>query len=201
VPDQRLVLASASPRRIDLLTQIALSPDQIDPAGIDETPLAGELPARHALRLAEEKARAVAPRHPGAFVLAADTVVACGRRILPKALDPAEARRCLLLLSGRRHRVQGGIALALPEGRVVSRRVETAVLFKRLAASEIDEYLASGEWHGKAGGYAIQGLAARFIRGIIGSYSNVVGLPLFETASLLAGHGFVRARHLPQAPR
>lgn len=201
MPDQRLVLASASPRRIDLLAQIALSPDQIDPAGIDETPLAGELPARHALRLAEEKARAVAPRHPGAFVLAADTVVACGRRILPKALDAAEARRCLMLLSGRRHRVEGGIALALPAGHVVSRRVETAVIFKRLAASEIDEYLASGEWHGKAGGYAIQGLAARFVRGIIGSYSNVVGLPLFETASLLAGQGFARARHLPQVPR
>jgi septum formation protein len=196
---QRLVLASASPRRIDLLAQIALSPDIIDPAEIDETPLAGELPARHALRLAEAKAHTVAGRHPDAFVLAADTVVACGRRILPKALDRESARRALLLLSGRRHRVHGGIALALPEGRVVSRRVETAVVFKRLDAAEIEGYLASGEWQGKAGGYAIQGLAARFVRGITGSYSNVVGLPLFETLNLLVGHGFARARLLPPA--
>ena len=201
MPDQRLVLASASPRRIDLLVQIALAPDAVDPAGIDETPLAGELPARHALRLAEAKAHVVAQRHPGAFVLAADTVVACGRRILPKALDPETARHALLLLSGRRHRVHGGVALALPEGRIVTRRVETAVLFKRLHPAEIDDYLASGEWEGKAGGYAIQGLAARFIRGVIGSYSNVVGLPLFETAALLAGHGFVRARRLAPAAR
>jgi septum formation protein len=201
VPDQRLVLASGSPRRIDLLAQIALSPDVVDPAGIDETALPGELPARHALRLAEAKARIVAPRHPGAYVLAADTVVACGRRILPKALDRDTARRALLLLSGRRHRVHGGIALALPEGRIVSRRVETAVIFKRLDPIEIEDYLASGEWQDKAGGYAIQGLAARFIRGIIGSYSNVVGLPLFETAALLAGHGFTRARRLPPASR
>ncbi|MGO8919723.1 MAG: Maf family protein [Stellaceae bacterium] len=199
MPDQCLVLASASPRRLDLLSQIALSPDAIDPAGIDETPLERELPARHALRLAEAKARAVAARHPGAFVLGADTVVACGRRILPKALDRAAARDCLALLSGRRHRVHGGIALALPDGRVVSRRVETAVIFKRLDAVEIEDYLASGEWQDKAGGYAIQGLAARFIRAIIGSYSNVVGLPLFETVGLLAGHGFARARRLPSA--
>jgi septum formation protein len=199
VPHQHLVLASASPRRIDLLAQIALSPDLVDPAAIDETPLPGELPARHALRLAIAKARAVAPRHPDAFVLAADTVVACGRRILPKALDREAARAALRLLSGRRHRVHGGIALALPGGRLVSRRVETAVLFKRLEAAEIEGYLASGEWHGKAGGYAIQGLAARFVRGIIGSYSNVVGLPLFETVSLLAGHGFARARSMPKA--
>ena len=201
MPAQCLVLASASPRRIDLLTQIALAPDAIDPAGIDETPLAGELPARHAMRLAEAKARAVAARHPGAFVLAADTVVACGRRILPKALDRETARQCLELLSGRRHRVQGGIALGLPDGRLVSRRVATAVIFKRLDRLEIDDYLASGEWHGKAGGYAIQGLAARFIRGVIGSYSNVVGLPLFETVGLLAGHGFTRARRVPPAER
>jgi septum formation protein len=132
-------------------------------------------------------------------VLGADTVVACGRRILPKALDPATARRALALLSGRRHRVHGGIALAMPDGRIVSRRVETAVLFKRLEAREIEEYIASGEWQGKAGGYAIQGLAARFVRGVIGSYSNVVGLPLFETVNLLAGHGFARARRLPPA--
>jgi septum formation protein len=197
VPDQRLVLASASPRRRDLLTQIALDPDLVDPADVDETALAQELPARHALRLAEEKARRIAERHPGAFVLGADTVVACGRRILPKALAPEEARACLKLLSGRRHRVHGGIALVTPDGKLASRRVETAVVFKRLEPQEIEDYVASGEWHGKAGGYAIQGLAARFIRQIIGSYSNVVGLPLYETASLLAGHGFVRARRLP----
>jgi nucleoside triphosphate pyrophosphatase len=196
VSEQRLVLASASPRRLDLLAQIALSPDIVDPAHADETPLPHELPARHALRLAEAKARLVAARHPGAFVLGADTVVACGRRILPKAADADAARRCLLLLSGRRHRVHGGIALVLPDGRLVSRRAETAVIFKRLDAGEIADYLAAGEWQGKAGGYAIQGLAARFIRQIIGSYSNVVGLPLFETVNLLAGHGFERARRL-----
>jgi septum formation protein len=195
------VLASASPRRLELLAQIALSPDAVDPAGIDETPLLRELPARHALRLAEAKARAAAARHPGAFVLGADTVVACGRRILPQALDQAAARACLELLSGRRHRVHGGIALVTPAGRLVSRRVETAVIFKRLDRHEIADYLAGGEWHGKAGGYAIQGLAARFVRAIIGSYSNVVGLPLFETVSLLAGHGFAPAQRLPPAPR
>lgn len=183
--DQRLILASASPRRLDLLAQIALSPDAVDPADIEETPLAGELPAWHAERLAREKAVAVAPRHAGAFVLGADTVVACGRRILPKALDRDAARLCLALLSGRRHRVHGGIALALPDGRIVARRVETAVIFKRLHDTEIDDYLASGEWEGKAGGYAIQGRAARFVAFVSGSYSNVVGLPLFETVALL----------------
>jgi septum formation protein len=196
LPDQRLVLASASPRRLDLLAQIALRPDSVDPADIDERALAHELPARHALRLAEAKARAVAVRHPDAFVLGADTVVACGRRILPKAMSPEEARFCLRLLSGRRHRVHGGIALALPDGRLVSRRVETAVLMKRLDARDIDDYVASGEWQGKAGGYAVQGLAARFVRGIVGSYANVVGLPLAETVALLAGQGFVRAQRL-----
>jgi septum formation protein len=197
LPDARLVLASASPRRLDLLAQIALAPDSVDPAGIDETPFAQELPAQHSLRLAEAKARVVAVRHPGAFVLGADTVVACGRRILPQTLEPAAARACLELLSGRRHRVHGGVALVSPDGRLVSRRVETAVIFKRLDPREIDDYLAGGEWHGKAGGYAIQGLAARFARAIIGSYSNVVGLPLFETVSLLAGQGYAPARRLP----
>jgi septum formation protein len=197
---QRLVLASASPRRLELLAQVALRPHTVDPAELDETPLPREVPARHAQRLAEEKACAVAPRHPGAFVLAADTVVACGRRILPKALDPAEARACLALLSGRRHRVIGGVALVRPDGRLVSRRIETAVAFKRLIEQEIEDYLASGEWHGKAGGYAVQGLAARFVRWIGGSYSNVVGLPLFETVGLLAGQGYAAARRLPAPP-
>lgn len=194
MPSLPLILASASPRRVELLKQIHLSPDAIDPADIDERVLPGETPARHALRLSEEKARTVARRRPGAFILAADTVVACGRRILPKALDEATARKCLQLLSGRRHRVHGGVTLLTPEGRSGHRHVETIVTFKRLEESEIAAYLASGEWHGKAGGYAIQGLAAAYIRFVEGSYSNVVGLPLFETASLLTGLGFPMRR-------
>lgn len=185
-----LVLASASPRRLDLLRQIAITPGLVDPAHIDETPLKGELPVPHARRLAEAKAVAVAERHPGAFVLAADTVVACGRRILPKAEDEATARRCLDLLSGRRHRVVGGICLIAPDGRVGRRTVTSSVTFKRLSHDEAALYLASGEWEGKAGGYAIQGLAARYVRDIQGSYSNIVGLSLFETAQLLDGFGF-----------
>jgi septum formation protein len=189
----RLVLASASPRRLALLRQVALAPDLVDAAALDETPLKNELPAQHALRLAAAKARAIALRHPGAFVLGADTVVACGRRILPKAEDAATARRCLALLSGRRHRVHGGVALVTPAGKLATRHVQTIVAFKRLTEAEIAAYLAAGEWQGKAGGYAIQGLAALFVRQIGGSYSNMVGLPLFETASLLAGQGFSRA--------
>ncbi len=184
-----LVLASASPRRLDLLRQIGLIPGAVDPADIDETPLKGELPLPHAQRLAAAKAALVAPRHPGCFILAADTVVACGRRILPKALDERTARRCLDLLSGRRHRVQGGLALLSPDGALRVRVVTTTVTFKRLDRSEVDSYLASGEWHGKAGGYAIQGRAAAFVRALSGCYSNVVGLPLFETAQLLKGAG------------
>jgi len=183
------VLASASPRRVELLRQIGFPPDLIDPAGIDESPVKGETPMRHAERLATEKAQLVAARHPGAVVLGADTVVACGRRILPKPADTAAARRCLELLSGRRHRVFGGLAVIAPDGRIAHRRVQTAVAFKRLTESEIGWYLATGEWEGRAGGYAVQGLAARFVREIVGSYSNVVGLPLFETAQVLAGLG------------
>jgi septum formation protein len=190
------VLASASPRRRELLAQVALSPDAVDPAEIDETPLARELPRRHALRLAEAKARAVAARHPGAFILGADTVVACGRRILPQALDAETARRCLMMLSGRRHRVLGGIALIGPDGSFATRCADSVVTFRRLERAELDAYLASGDWKGKAGGYAIQGLAARFVRFISGSYSNVVGLPLFETVALLAGQGYEPARHI-----
>jgi septum formation protein len=185
-----LVLASASPRRLALLRQIGLEPGRIDPADIDESPRAGELPPAHAVRLAEEKARAVMPRHPGAYILAADTVVACGRRILPKPLDPITARFCLELLSGRRHRVHGGIALASPGDRLTLRRVDSQVAFKRLSEAEITDYLCCGEWRGKAGGYAIQGRAAALIRWVCGSYTNVVGLPLFETAQLLAGRGY-----------
>ena len=185
-----LVLASASPRRLDLLRQIGLEPDRVDPADIDEIPRLGELPPAHAIRLAEEKARAVMPRHPGAYILAADTVVACGRRILPKPLDAASARACLKMLSGRRHRVYGGIALASPDERLTLRRVDSHVTFKRLSDAEIAAYLSSGEWRGKAGGYAIQGRAAALIRWVSGSYSNVVGLPLFETFQLLIGRGY-----------
>src|SRR5262245_35473872 len=184
-----LVLASASPRRRDLLRQIGIVPDRIDPADIDETPLKGELPPSHVVRLAEAKARAVASRHPGAFILAADTVVACGRRILPKAEDDATARTCLALLSGRRHRVYGGVAVIGPGGDIGIRRVLSQVEFKRLSTAELEGYIASGEWHGKAGGYAIQGRAAALISWISGSFSNVVGLPLFETAQLLSGSG------------
>lgn len=186
----RLVLASASPRRLELLRQVGLAPDEIDPAEIDETPHSDELPPAHAVRLAEAKARAVMPRHPGAYILAADTVVACGRRILPKTEDEASARSCLELLSGRRHRVHGAIALASPDGRLVCRRVDSHVAFKRLSETEIAAYLRTGEWSGKAGGYAIQGRAAMLVRWISGSYSNVVGLPLFETAQLLTGRGY-----------
>jgi septum formation protein len=185
-----LVLASASPRRLELLCQIGIVPDAIDPADIDETPLPGELPPGHVLRLAEAKARAVMPRHPRAFVLAADTVVACGRRILPKAEDAATARACLELLSGRRHRVYGGIALVTPAGDIALRRVMTQVTFKRLSETELRAYLETGEWQGKAGGYAIQGMAATLIPSISGSYSNVVGLPLYETAQVLTGRGY-----------
>ena len=186
----RLVLASASPRRLDLLRQIGIVPDRVDPADIDETPTRGELPAPHVVRLAEAKARAVQPRHPGCFILAADTAVACGRRILPKAEDEKTARACLELLSGRRHRVYGGVALIMPAGEIAIRRVVTQVAFKRLGEGEIAAYLAGGEWRGKAGGYAIQGRAAALVSWVSGSYSNVVGLPLFETAQLLAGRGY-----------
>lgn len=196
---ERFILASASPRRVDLLRQVALTPDLVDPADIDERPLPDELPAQLALRLAEAKARCVAGRHGAAFVLGADTVVACGRRILPKPGTCEEAARCLALLSGRRHRVHGGIALVTPEGRVLSRRVVTQVTFKRLSAKEIADYLAAEEWRGKAGGYAVQGLAARFVRQIGGSYSNVVGLPLYETVQLLAGQGYAPALRLGPA--
>jgi septum formation protein len=185
-----LILASASPRRLDLLAQIGIRPDAVDPADIAETVRSRELPGPHALRLAREKALAVARRHPGTFVLAADTVVACGRRVLPKAEDESVAQQCLQFLSGRRHRVHGGVALVDPAGRLTDRQVETVVAFKRLTEAEIAAYVASGEWHGKAGAYAIQGRAARFVRWISGSYSNVVGLPIFETASLLEGSGF-----------
>lgn len=187
----QLILASASPRRLDLLAQIGIVPDAVHPADIDESAQRGELPRPHAARLALEKAQAVAAGLDGsAAILAADTVVALGRRILPKAEDEKTARECLQHLSGRRHTVYGGVALIAPDGTVKTRMVETAVVFKRLHKTEIAAYLACGEWQGKAGGYAIQGRAAAFIRRINGSYSNVVGLGLFETAALLTSIGF-----------
>jgi septum formation protein len=183
-----LVLASASPRRLDLLRQIGVEPDRIAPSDIDETPQPKETPRQLALRLARGKAEALAA--PGAFVLAADTVVSVGRRILPKALEPEEARACLELLSGRSHRVLTGVAVRAPDGRLSARLVETAVDFKRLEAREIDAYLDSGEWRGKAGGYAIQGRAGAFVTRLGGSFSSVVGLPLYETLCLLKGLGW-----------
>ena len=183
-PIPPLVLASASPRRLDLLRQVGIEPAEIDPADLDETPGPRELPRAYALRMATAKLAVVASRHPGSVVLAADSVVVCGRRILPKAETDQEARACLARLSGRRHRVLGGIAVGA-NGTVRTRLVETVVRFKRLEAAELDDYLQSGEWRGKAGGYAIQGRAAGFVAFISGSYSNVVGLPLFETVSLL----------------
>lgn len=189
-PRSSFVLASASPRRLDLLAQIGIAPDIVDPADLDEKPLRAELPGPHALRMAREKAAFVAARHPGALVLAADTVVGVGRRILPKTEDEAEVRRCLALLSGRRHKVHGGLAIVAPDGRVLARRVETAVIFKRLSDAEVDAYISSGEWRGKAGGYAIQGRAAALVRQISGSYTNVVGLCLHETVKMLSGAGW-----------
>lgn len=185
-----LVLASASPRRLDLLAQVGVAPDRVDPADIDETPLRDETPRRHALRLAVEKARAVAPRSPGAIVLAADTVVAVGRRILPKAETPEQAAYCLKLLSGRNHKVLTGIAAIAPDGREASRLVETRVQFKHLSDQEQADYLAGGEWNGKAGGYGVQGVAGGFIIDLHGSYTSVVGLPLYETLNLLTGLGY-----------
>jgi septum formation protein len=185
-----LVLASASPRRLQLLKQLGIEPDHVDAAGVDESSLPQELPAAYALRMAHAKAEAVAGRHPSTLVLAADTVVAIGRRILPKALEPSMARDCLRQLSGRRHRVIGGVVLVCPTRRTVERAVQTSVRFKRLTDGEIEAYVASREWEEKAGGYAIQGKAAAFVSWIAGSYSNIVGLPLFEVSALLVGAGY-----------
>jgi septum formation protein len=186
------VLASGSPRRLALLAQIGLTPDCIVAPNIDETPLAKEKPRALAQRLGAGKALAGLALAPGCVVLAADTVVACGARVLPKAEEEAEALSCLTLLSGRAHQVITAVCMARPDGRLSSRCVVTRVSFKRLTDAEISGYLASDEWRGKAGGYAIQGLAGRFVTGLNGSYSAVVGLPLYEAANLLAAAG-VRA--------
>lgn len=191
-----LVLASGSPRRLALLAQAGLEPDALLPADIDETPERGELPRRLALRLAQEKLTAADNRrkavgeYAGAYLLAADTVVGVGRRILPKPETSEEAADCLRLLSGRAHRVYTGVALMTPKGAVRTRLVETRVRFKRLSREEMEAYLASREWLGKAGGYAIQGLAATFVLKLVGSYTNVVGLPLTETVALLSGERY-----------
>lgn len=188
-PPQRLVLASASPRRLDLLRQIGLEPAAVEPAELDESPLKDETPRELAQRLAAAKAAVAAARQPAAFVLAADTVVAVGRRILPKAETDQDVRACLELLSGRAHKVLTGIAVVAPDGRRGARLVETRVRFKRLTSAEVDGYVRSREGLGKAGGYGVQGRAGGFVMGLQGSYSAVVGLPLYETANLLQGLG------------
>jgi septum formation protein len=185
-----LILASASPRRVDLLARLGVVPSVIDPADIDETPLPAEVPRAHALRLATEKCLAVAARHPASLVLAADTVVAVGRRILPKAEDAETARKCLALLSGRRHRVVTAVATVDVEGRLRNRVSETIVAFHQLDAGAIDTLIAAGDWHGKAGGYALQGAAEAWVRWLSGSWSGVVGLPLAETRLLLKASGW-----------
>jgi septum formation protein len=193
---QALVLASGSPRRLALLQQAGLEPNAVIPAEIDETPGKAERPRTLATRLARQKAEAALkavrldPAIANGFVIAADTVVAVGRRILPKTELVDEAAACLRLLSGRSHRVYTGVAVVTPKGAIRERLVETRVRFKRLSKDDLEHYLASGEWRGKAGGYAIQGLAGSFVVKIIGSYSNVVGLPLYETVALLGGEGY-----------
>lgn len=186
----RLVLASASPRRLDLLARLGVVPDAVDPADIDETAHAGEQPRAHAARLAREKAALVAARHPGRLVLAADTVVAAGRRILPKVEDEATARRCLALLSGRRHRVLTAVALIDADGLLRERLSESIVTFQRLTPADVDWLIGRGDWQGKAGGYAIQGAAEAYVRALSGSFSGVVGLPLNDTRLLLSAAGW-----------
>ena len=183
-----MILASASPRRLALLAQIGIVPDRVVPADIDESVRKDERPRDYSIRLTREKAAAAA--QTGQFTLAADTIVAVGRRVLPKAGDEQDVRTCLGLLSGRRHHVLTAVTLITPVGERSERVVDTAVVFARLTAAQIDAYAVSGEGTGKAGGYAIQGRAASFVRLLSGSYSGVVGLPLFETAQLLRGRGY-----------
>jgi septum formation protein len=185
-----LILASGSPRRLDLLAQAGVTPDGVDPRDIDETPLKGETPRLAASRLAAEKARACAANHAGAYVLGADTVVAVGRRLLGKPATAAETRAMLALLSGRGHRVFTGVAVIAADGREATRLSETRLKFKRLSARDIEAHLASEEWRGAAGGYRIQGRAGAWVTALIGSYTGVVGLPLYETLGLLAGLGY-----------
>lgn len=188
----QLVLASASPRRLELLRQVGLEPDRVAPADIDESPLHDETPRRLALRLARGKAQAAADGAPGAYVLAADTVVALGRRVMGKPADEVQARRWLGLLSGRAHQVLTGVAVVAPDGRIAARLGEARLKFKRLTAAEIDAYIAGGDWRDKAGAYGVQGRAGGFVTTLQGSYTAVVGLPLYETLALLDGLGFRR---------
>ena len=183
------ILASASPRRLALLADIGVTPREVLPADIDETPLPQERPRPHAIRLAREKGEVVQKLRPEALILSADTVVACGRRILPKAETDQDVRACLSLLSGRRHHVYTAVALLGPDGRVSERLSDSIVRFKKLTQAEIESYVSSGEGLGKAGGYAIQGVAARLIISISGSYSGIVGLPLYDVGQLLARAG------------
>lgn len=189
-PRSHLILASASPRRLELLRQVGIEPNEVRPAEVQETVGANEIPREFVLRMACSKAGSIAVGAKGSYVLGADTVVACGRRIYGKPRDENAARAYLRQLSGRRHRVYGGVSLIDPAGENHRRCVETVVKFKRLGEQELNNYLATNEWCGKAGGYAIQGRAAAFIEKIMGSYSNVVGLPLFETVQLLTGSGY-----------
>lgn len=184
-----LIIASASPRRVELLARLGIVADAIDPAEIDEAPRKSEIPRLYAQRIAAEKAALVAARHAGSIVLAADTVVAAGRRILPKAETEAEAKACLELLSGRRHRVLSAVTLIDASGRAHHRLSTSLLTLKRLSPREIADYLANGEWHGKAGGYAIQGRAEAFVRHLSGSHSGVMGLPLYEARALLLAAG------------
>ncbi|MEI6418386.1 MAG: Maf family nucleotide pyrophosphatase [Sphingomonadales bacterium] len=185
-----LILASASPRRLALLARLGVVPAAVDAADIDESPLPGEVPGRHARRLAAAKCALVAARHPGQFVLAADTVVGVGRRILPKAEDEATARACLALLSGRRHHVFTALALMAPDGRLRERLSDNIVIFQRLQPADINALIAAGDWQGKAGGYAIQGAAEAWVRWLAGSHSGVMGLPLNDTRLLLDSAGW-----------
>jgi septum formation protein len=184
-----MILASASPRRLELLARLGVVPSAVDPAHIDETPRKDELPLPYAKRMAAEKAEATAARHSGAVVLGADTVVACGRRILPKAETAEQARTCLALLSGRRHRVHSAVTLIDGEGRARHRCSTTILTFKRLSETEITAYIASDEWEGKAGGYAVQGFAEAWVKSLSGSHSGVMGLPLYETRALVEAAG------------
>ena len=186
----RLILASASPRRLELLARLGIAPDAVMPADVDETPRKAELPAVYAARMAAEKAAAIADAQPGSLILAADTVVAAGRRILPKTEHEEEARAALTLLMGRRHRVHSAITLIDAAGKARHRLSTSIVAFTRLSAAELDAYIAAGEWRGKAGGYAIQGRAEALVRFLAGSHSGVMGLPLFETRALLRAAGY-----------
>lgn len=186
----RLVLASSSPRRLMLLEQIGVKPDAVDPADIDESVQKSETPRQYVLRVAAEKARVVAARHPGAFVLSGDTAVAVGARILPKAETEVDFRYCWGLLPGRRNRILSGVSLITPEGRQVTKLAEASVVFRNMTGREIEDYFAAGDWKGKAGGYSYQGMAARYIRSTQGNGATIIGLPVYEVSQMLTSLGY-----------